>query len=273
MHVHTSKAPSGVWGMNFKLEVIGFNIESCMLAQSAGAHRIELCDNPPEGGTTASYGFIKAAREKLLIDLYPIIRPRGGDFFYSDAEFEIMKTDVQLCKELGCNGVVTGMLNADGTVDKPRCSQLIEIANPLGVTFHRAFDRVTKPLLTSPKGRGLDPTKPEFYSQALEDIIEIGCERILTSGLKPTALEGIDAIASLIRQAGDRIIIMPGSGVRADNIIEIAEKTGATEFHTSARMNVDSKMKCTNKAMKENLRSVTVDADEINKIITNLKGL
>ena len=241
--------------MNFKLEVIGFNIESCILAQAAGAHRIELCDNPGEGGTTPSYGFIKAAREKLLIDLYPIIRPRGGDFLYSDAEFEVMKTDVKICKELGCDGVVIGMLNADGSVDIEKCKQLVTLAYPMGVTFHRAFDRVSD------------------ASQALEDIIEIGCERILTSGLQPTALEAAKTIAALIKQADERIIIMPGSGVRSDNIIELAQKTGAVEFHTSARMNIDSKMNYTNKAMKEKLQSVTVDADEIENIIAKLKSL
>lgn len=235
--------------MNFKLEVIGFNIESCILAQAAGATRIELCDNPGEGGTTPSYGFIKAAREKLQIYLYPIIRPRGGDFFYTDDEFEIMKADIKTCKELGCDGVVIGMLNADGTVDTKRCRQLVELAYPLGVTFHRAFDRVN------------------IASQALEDIIEMGCERILSSGLQPTALEGADTIAALIKQADERIIIMPGSGVRSDNIMELAKKTGAVEFHTSARINIKSKMNFTNEAMKESLQSITVDEEEIKEMI------
>ena len=256
--------------MNFKLEVIGFNIESCILAQAAGASRIELCDNPGEGGTTPSYGFIKAAREKLQIDLYPIIRPRGGDFLYTDDKFEIMKADVKICKELGCDGVVIGMLNADGTVDTERCMRLVELAYPLGVTFHRAFDRTRKPLLTSPVGRNLDPNELMFYSQALEDIIEIGCERILTSGLYPTALEGAETIAALIKQADERIIIMPGSGVRADNIIELAQKTGAVEFHTSARINIDSKMNYTNEAMKESLKSVAVNEIEIKEIFFSL---
>ena len=257
--------------MDFKLEVIGFNIESCILAQHAGANRIELCDNPGDGGTTPSYGFIKAVREKLQIQLYPIIRPRGGDFFYTDAEFEVIKTDVKICKELGCDGVVIGMLNADGSVDKERCKQLVELAYPLGVTFHRAFDRTRKPLLTSPGGRDLDSDKARFYSQALEDIIEIGCERILTSGLQPTALEAAETIAALVKQADERIIIMPGSGVRSDNIIELAQKTGAVEFHTSARINTESKMNFINEAMKENLQSVSVDENEIKNIITNLK--
>ena len=264
MNDQSSKAPLGVWG---KLEVIGFTIEGCQIAQTAGAHRIELCDNPVDGGTTPSFGFIKAAREKLQIALFPIIRPRGGDFLYSDDEFKIMKTDVKTCKELGCDGVVIGMLNADGTVDKERCKQLVELAYPLGVTFHRAFDRTKKPLLISPKGRNPDSANSEFFSQALEDIIEMGCERILTSGLKPTALEGIEIITALIKQADNRIIIMPGSGVRSDNIIELAKKTGAAEFHTSARMNVDSKMTYANEMMKESLRSVTVDEVEVKRLV------
>lgn len=241
--------------MKFLLEVIGFNIESCILAQTAGANRIELCDNPGEGGTTPSYGFIKAAREKLHIELYPIIRPRGGDFFYSDAEFEVMKTDVKICKELGCDGVVIGILNADGTVDIKRCKALVKLAYPLGVTFHRAFDRV------------------KDASQALEDVIEIGCERILTSGLVSTALDGAETLAALIKQADERIIIMPGSGVRADNIIELAKKTGAVEFHTSARINIDSRMNYTNEAMKESMKSVSVNENEIKEIISSLHNL
>jgi copper homeostasis protein len=256
--------------MNFKLEVIGFNIESCVLAETAGADRIELCDNPGDGGTTPSYGFIKAAREKLQIALFPIIRPRGGDFLYSDDEFEIMKADVQVCKQIGCDGVVIGILNADGTVDKTRCSQLVELAYPLGVTFHRAFDR-TRPLLTSPEGRNLDSSELKLYSEALEDIIETGCDRILTSGLQPTAAEGSNLIAALIKQADDRIIIMPGSGIRSDNIIELAKKTGASEFHTSARINTGSKMNYTNEAMKEILKSVDVDVTEVKKIIELLR--
>jgi copper homeostasis protein len=238
--------------MNFKLEVIGFNIESCIIAQAAGAHRIELCDNPGEGGTTPSYGFIKAARKNLHIELYPIIRPRGGDFLYSYTEFEVMKADVKICKDLGCNGVVIGILHADGTVDKERCTALIQIAFPMGVTFHRAFDRV------------------KDAAQALEDIIEIGCERILTSGLVPNALDGAETLALLIKQADERIIVMPGSGVRAGNIIELAKKTGAVEFHTSARMNTDSTMNFTNEEMKESLKSVTADETEIKEIISSL---
>ncbi len=226
--------------MNFVLEVIGFTIEGCIAAQNVGTHRIELCDNPADGGTTASYGFIKAAREKLQIELFPIIRPRGGDFFYSEDEFEIMKTDVKICKELGCDGVVIGMLTKNRRVDKKRCSMLVNLAYPLGVTFHRAFDR----------------TEDSF--EALEDIIEIGCERILTSGQKPNALEGAALIKQLIDKADDRIIIMPGSGVRSENIVQIAEATGAVEFHTSARIELENK--------------ISVDENEIKIMLASLRG-
>ena len=241
--------------MNYKLEIIGFTIEGCILAQNAGAHRIELCDNPNDGGTTPSHGLIKVAREKLNIQLYPIIRPRGGDFFYSDDEFEIMKTDIRTCKELCCDGVVIGMLNADGSVDKARCRQLVELAYPLKVTFHRAFDRTND------------------AAKALEDIIEIGCKRILTSGQRPNAMDGTELIAASIKQADGRIIIMPGSGVRSDNIIALAEKTGAVEFHSSARIFTDSKMEYINDTMQESLSSVAVNEDEIKKIIANLKSI
>lgn len=235
------------------LEVIGFTIESCITAQTAGANRIELCDNAAEGGTTASYGFIKAARKVLKIELYPIIRPRGGDFLYSDSEFEIMKTDVQLCKQLGCDGVVIGMLNKDGSIDKNRCSKLVSLAYPLGVTFHRAFDRCNDPL------------------KALEDIIDIGCERILTSGQQPTAPEGISLIKQLIQQADERIVIMPGSGVRSNNIKEIAAQTGATEFHSSAKTLLASSMQYNNSFMNENLDSISVDANEIKEMLHQLQ--
>ncbi|MFT3907871.1 MAG: copper homeostasis protein CutC [Ferruginibacter sp.] len=241
--------------MNYKLEVIGFTIESCIIAQQNGANRIELCDNPGDGGTTPSYGFIKAARKKTSIELYPIIRPRGGDFFYNDDEFEIMKNDVALCKKLGCDGVVTGILNADGTVDKKKCEQLVELAYPLGVTFHRAFDRTDDPF------------------KAMEDIIEIGCERILTSGQTASVVEGMELVAQLIEKAAERIIIMPGSGVRADNIAEIARRTKATEFHTSARTSIESKMKFKSGKINEELKCVSADEQEIRKIREILAGI
>ena len=241
--------------MNFELEVIAFNIESCRIAQDAGAHRIELCDGPGEGGTTPSYGFIKAARKAINIQLYPIIRPRGGDFLYSDEEFQIMIADVLFCKQTGCDGVVIGLLHADGTVDKARTKQLVELAYPMGVTFHRAFDRAINPL------------------QALEDIIETGCERILTSGQKPQAIAGAELISTLIQKADNRIVIMPGSGVRSDNIAELVKLTGADCFHSSARKMITSQMTYSNPHMNETLQSVSLDEAEVKAIIDVLENL
>ena len=229
----------------YKLEVIAFSLESCSLIQKAGAHRIELCDNPGEGGTTPSYGFIKKARELASIELYTMIRPRGGDFLYSADEFNSMKEDIKLCKQLGCDGVVFGLLNADGTVDKERTATLVDLAYPMGVTFHRAFDRV----------------RDAF--EALDTLIDIGCERVLTSGLMPNVSGGKQLLKQLVSAADERIIIMPGSGVRHNNLAELAHFTAAVEFHTSARTNVATGMQYINEQMNEALTSVTVDSNEV----------
>ena len=240
--------------MLYKLEVIGFNIASCIIAQEAGAHRVELCDNPAEGGTTPSYGFIRMAREKLSIQLYPMIRPRGGDFLFNEHEFGIMQRDVIMCKELGCDGIVIGILQIDGTLNKRQCGRLVELAYPMGVTFHRAFDHSANPF------------------EALEEIIDIGCERLLTSGQKPTAPEGLKLIDELVRQAGERIIIMPGSGVRAENVLHIAEKTGAEEFHSSARKTISSEMQHINPGMEAGMDHVMTDEKEIRLILEQLNN-
>jgi len=234
--------------MPFQLEICSFNLASAMVAQGAGADRIELCASPAEGGVTPSPGVIRTAREHLRIALYPIIRPRGGDFLYSDEEFRVMLRDIEYCKQVGCNGVVIGMLNADGTVDQARCARLVEAAYPLGVTFHRAFDWAANPF------------------EAMETIIQLGCERILTSGQRNTAEEGADLIDQLVRQADDRIAIMPGSGVRSGTIISLAEKTGASEFHTSARLLKASATGYVNPHMKEPQDFVMVGEEEVKKI-------
>lgn len=236
------------------LEVCAFSLASCLIAEQCGAQRVELCDNPAEGGTTAGYGMLKSVREKVSLQLYPIIRPRGGDFLYDENEFDIMKKDVLFCRELGCDGVVIGILNADGTIDKTRSRRLVELAYPMGVTFHRAFDRAGEPF------------------QAMEDIIETGCERILTSGQVPNALDGSPLIKQLIERAAERIIIMPGSGIRSANIMEIVKQTGAVEFHTSARINIKSQMQFINPNMNEELNSVMTDGKELSNIITILKN-
>lgn len=231
--------------MQYKLEVIAFSIDSCAAIQQAGAHRIELCDNPGEGGTTPSYGMIKKARELASIELYTMIRPRGGDFLYNTDEFDAMKDDIKLCKQLGCDGVVFGLLNADGTVDKERTAALVELAYPMGVTFHRAFDR----------------TRDAF--EALDTLIELGCERVLTSGLAPNVTAGKELLKQLVTAADERIIIMPGSGVRHTNLAELMHYIGAVQFHTSARTYLATGMTYCNEQMSENLSSVTVDEAEV----------
>ncbi len=206
------------------IEIATSDIETTRLAVSGGADRIELCANLAEGGTTPSYGTIRNCREHFPVQLYPIIRPRGGDFLYSADEIDAMKKDIRLCRELGCDGVVIGALLADGSIDLSTTSTLVELAYPMGVTFHRAFDRCRDPF------------------EALEQLIGAGCERILTSGQKPTVTEGLDLLVRLNEAAGERITLMPGSGLRKDNIKLIAERTGCREFHSSLRSRQKSAM-------------------------------
>lgn len=234
--------------MKYIIEIATSDFLTTKSAVEGGADRIELCSNLAEGGTTPSYGHIKQCREAFDLLIYPIIRPRGGDFLYNNEEFEIMLQDVKLCKQLGCDGVVIGLLNSNGSIDIKRTAVLIEAAYPLGVTFHRAFDRC------------LDPF------EAMEQLIEIGCERILTSGQKPTAPEAIELIAQLNKTADERIIIMPGSGVRKENIKMLAEKTGCVEFHSSLRDKVKSAMEFVHPAFansKESYMNNAIDANEV----------
>lgn len=207
-----------------KIEICAGSITSALAAQEGGAYRVELCDNLKDGGTTPSYGTLLLTRNNLSIKLFPIIRPRGGDFLYTDLEFEIMKTDVEQCHNLGCDGVVFGILTKDGKVDLQRCLELKTIAGNLGITFHRAFDRCKNPF------------------KALEEIIEMGFDRILTSGMENSAIKGASLISRLIEQANGRILIMPGAGIRPENLKELINKTGATEFHSTAKSFVESKM-------------------------------
>lgn len=228
-----------------ELEVIGFDLASCLVAERCGANRIELCANPHEGGTTPSYGMIDVARQNTSIQLFPIIRPRGGDFLYTEDEFRSMIADIRQCAALGCDGVVIGMLRADGSVDVERCAELIRQAGPMQVSFHRAFDRVRDPMAS------------------LEDIIALGCIRILTSGLQPNVDRGKEMLRTLVETAGGRIAIMPGSGVRSANVGELAKFTGAKAFHSSARSARASAMEFVNPDMNEELQSITIDPDEV----------
>ena len=198
------------------IEIVVYNLESATKAKEGGADRLELCDSPGEGGTTPSIGMIQRVRQLVNIDLFVMIRPRGGDFLYSDDEFEIMKSDIMAAKRAGSDGVVFGILTANGLLDTRRCTELIQLARPMQATCHRAIDM----------SRDL--------SQTLEDCIGCGYDRILTSGGKLKAIQGIDAIAKLQQQAGNRIKIMAGSGVTEDNVSTIVKQTGVTEIHFSA---------------------------------------
>ena len=208
----------------YKFEICANSVASCIAAQEGGADRVELCSGIPEGGTTPSFGMIRKARASIDIGLNVIIRPRGGDFLYTPDEVEEMVHDIKAAKELGADGLVFGCLTKEGNVDKEAMSILMEASEGLPVTFHRAFDHCADPM------------------QALEDIIDLGCVRILTSGCRPTAMQGASLLSQLVNASGDRIIIMPGCGVNEGNIAEIARLSGAREFHFSAREPVESGM-------------------------------
>ncbi len=211
------------------VEVCANGVESCIAAQEGGADRVELCAGIPEGGTTPSYGEIKVARRVLTTTrLHVIIRPRGGDFLYTDLEVERLAADIAICRDLGVDGVVFGCLKADGTLDVDKNRYLMECSKGMSVTMHRAFDRVANP------------------EQALETIIDLGFDRILTSGQQPKAIQGVELLAKLNRQAAGRIILMAGSGVTEQNIQEIRDVTGLHEFHFSAREPQPSAMRYVN---------------------------
>lgn len=218
--------------MNVKLEICANSFISALAAQNGGAHRVELCENMAEGGTTPSYAQIKFCKEKLDIEVWPIIRPRGGDFLYTDLEFNLMKEDIKICKSLSCDGIVIGILKPNGEIDIIRCAELIELAKPMPVAFHRAFDMSNN------------------LSEALEDLINLGVVRVLTSGAANTALDGVEVIEGLVKQAQNRIEIMPGAGINPKNVSQILSTTGATNIHSSARVNVASKMEFRNPITK-----------------------
>ncbi len=229
---------------DYKIEICTNSVKSCLEAQKGGAYRVELCAGIPEGGTTPSYGDISLARELLKIKLNVIIRPRGGDFLYSDLEHRIMLKDIEIAKKLGVDGVVFGCLTPNGDIDMKRNSELMEAAEGMSVTFHRAFDMCRDPF------------------ESLEKIIELGCDRILTSGQQPKAEMGFDLIKQLVDLAGDRIIIMPGSGVNDQNIAKIASATGAKEFHFSARRAIESGMIYRNPNLKMGGTAVVINEFE-----------
>jgi copper homeostasis protein len=199
--------------MSLTFEVCVESAEGAIAAEAGGAHRVELCSDLLEGGLTPSHGTLAVTRARLRIGVMAMVRPRGGDFCYSDTEFAVMREDLLAAKQLGANGVVFGILNADGSVDRERTAELVALARPLPVTFHRAFDVSRDPF------------------EALDTLVALGVERVLTSGQEPSVLEGLDLLGELVKRAAGRIIVMPGGGITERTIGRIASATGATELH------------------------------------------
>ncbi len=234
------------------VEVCLDSADSAVAAQRGGADRVELCDNLIEGGTTPSAGMIAAARRAVDIGLQVMIRPRGGDFCYSPLEIEAMLHDLAVAQDLGADGVVLGVLRPDGTIDSEVCARLIEASRPLSVTFHRAFDMARDPLA------------------ALQTLIELGVDRVLTSGQEASVLEGTELIAELIKQAGDRLVVMPGCGITARNLRRIVDETKAREIHVVATAEAESSMRYRNRHcfMGTELRS-----PEYHRTVTSTEGV
>lgn len=239
-----------------KVEICANSYESAINAEKAGADRIELCTELAVGGITPSYGLIKKVIEDVSIPVNVLIRPRSGDFSYSDAEFDIMKQDILFCKEQGCNGIVSGVLKIDSTIDVPRTKELIEFSNSLSFTFHRAFDWVDSP------------------QKAVETLVKLGIQRVLTSGQEISAISGIRLLKKLHQQCGDRLIILPGGGINKENVLQF-KAAGFKEVHFSA-----TKLHKTLNTVKVSMHSdrffdetkiAISDFDQIKKIINLVK--
>ena len=210
------------------MEVCVDCVESAVNAERGNASRIELCANLSQGGTTPSLGLLKVVKQQVQIPVFVMIRPRGGDFLYSKQELLVMKEDVQAAKEAGADGFVFGILRANGSVDGENCGELVTLAKPLPVTFHRAFDVTSN------------------VEEALQSLIGLGFSRVLTSGQAPTAVQGLPLLKKLVAQAAGRIVVMPGAGISEENLERILTESGAREFHGSARVARQSGMKYRN---------------------------
>jgi copper homeostasis protein len=200
-----------------QLEICVDSVESAIAAERGGAKRVELCSDLLEGGITPSAGLIALVRRNIAIGMFVMVRPRGGDFSYTDHEFEVMCHDIQAARELGADGIILGVLDEHARVDVPRTRQLVELAHPLPVTFHRAIDMTPDP------------------RAALDDVMATGAARVLTSGGAAKVTEGLGVVARMVQAAKNRIHIMPGSGITPETIVGVAEATGASEFHASLR--------------------------------------
>jgi len=247
--------------MGIAVEIAVSDPESAFAAQIGGADRVELFSNWLEGGTTPSSGMIAVVREHLAIDLHVMIRPRGGDFFYSRDEFEVMKSDIRAAKSLGANGVVLGLVHLDGEVDVDRTRELVETARPLAVTFHRAFDMCRD------------------LPRALEDLISCGINRVLTSGGEAKAVDDKRMLAKLVSLAGNRLSVMVGGGVRKENVREILSETGARAIHAGLRSTTPSPMRFRNPnisfgpASPGEYERLVVRAEDVRELVEQLGGL
>lgn len=238
------------------LEICANSYQSAINAQNAGAHRIELCSELALGGITPSYGLLKQVVKDIKIPVFVLIRPRSGNFTYSDIEFEIMKENIKLCKKIGCAGIVSGILNVDSTIDIKRTQELIELSKPLSFTFHRAFDRVASPFKT------------------MQQLIDLGVNRILSSGQANSAKDGIELLKDLNIKANSRLIIIPGGGINSENI-SLFKITGFNEVHCSA-----TTIKSVTESPKVSMNStkffnetieVVSDIDKIKSLIKKIK--
>jgi copper homeostasis protein len=239
----------------YLLEIAAFSLTAALEAFKSGAQRIELCENPHEGGTTPSYGMMATAKKLINIPIFPIIRPRGGHFVYSKSEREVIKQDIRICNELGFSGIVVGLLNEKGQVDIKNLKSMVKCAYPMQVTFHRAFDRAKNPI------------------RAIDEIIDCGCHRILTSGQYPSVSDGKENVRILVEKSKGKIVVMPGSGLNSQNLKEIAKYTGAYEFHTAARKTTFNKKSFSPKTMNEKMSYTSVDKKEIQKLLKILSEL
>lgn len=233
--------------MTPQLEICAADMHSVHAAADGGANRVELCSGLAEGGMTPSAGFVAAALKVHSIRVHVLIRPRPGDFLYNEEEVDAMIADIKLMRSIGAHGVVIGALTPDGDVDVNVCAKLMAEAGEMSVTFHRAFD-----LVRSPK-------------DALEQIMELGCDRILTSGCAASALQGAQTLADLQKQADDRLIILAGGGVSPDNAAEIMQKSGVHELHASARAPLASEMR----HKHEGVSMGSAGSDEYTRMTTN----
>lgn len=242
--------------MAYVLEIASNSVASALAAQRGGADRIELFDNLAEGGTTPSFGSIALAREQLQIPLFVLIRPRPGDFHYDVLERELMLRDIQQCRALGCDGVVIGALDGEGNVDVPLCRELVQAAGPMQVTFHRAFDAARD------------------LSAALEDVMSLGCQRVLSSGGQASAEAGAAVLAALVKRAAGRISVMAGAGITPGNIAAVAQATGCVELHGSAKGVRRSGMHFQNPALVGLSPDwIATDADEVAALRMALAGI